>query len=82
MGGVLFSTLALVSPFLQQVAGYPVMAAGLLLAARGGGTLIAMTCVGAILFYVEARTLIIAGLGADGLHAVGHDVLHQRHRRR
>lgn len=62
MGGVLFSTLALVSPFLQQVVGYPVMTAGLLLAARGAGTLIAMTSVRRILFYVEARTLIFAGL--------------------
>jgi DHA2 family multidrug resistance protein len=62
MGGVLFSTLALVSPFLQQVAGYPIMTAGLLLAARGAGTLIAMTSVRRILLHVEARTLIIVGL--------------------
>jgi DHA2 family multidrug resistance protein len=35
MGLVLFSTMALASPFLQNVIGYPVITAGLLLASRG-----------------------------------------------
>lgn len=67
MGAVLFSTLALMSPFLQQVVGYPVMDAGLLMATRGVGTFIAMMSVGRIMRHVEARTLIFAGLSMMGV---------------
>ncbi|MGB8398305.1 DHA2 family efflux MFS transporter permease subunit [Bradyrhizobium sp.] len=62
MGLVLFSTMALSSPFLQNVAGYPIITAGLLLASRGCGTFIAMMMVGRMMRYIEARTLIISGL--------------------
>lgn len=67
MGAVLFSTLALMSPFLQQVMGYPVMDAGLLMATRGVGTFIAMMSVGRIMRHVEARTLIFVGLAMMGV---------------
>jgi DHA2 family multidrug resistance protein len=63
MGVVLFSTMALASPFLQNVIGYPIITAGLLLASRGSGTFVAMMIVGRLMRYFEARTLIIAGLG-------------------
>jgi DHA2 family multidrug resistance protein len=63
MGVVLFSTMALASPFLQNVLGYPIITAGLLLASRGFGTFVAMMMVGRLMRHVEARTLIIAGLG-------------------
>jgi len=62
MGLVLFSTMALSSPFLQNVIGYPIISAGLLLATRGCGTFVAMMLVGRLMRYVEARTLIISGL--------------------
>ncbi len=62
MGLVLFSTMALSSPFLQNVIGYPIITAGLLLASRGCGTLVAMMLVGRLMRYIEARTLIISGL--------------------
>ena len=62
MGLVLFSTMALSSPFLQNVIGYPIITAGLLLASRGCGTFVAMMLVGRLMRYIEARTLIIAGL--------------------
>jgi DHA2 family multidrug resistance protein len=62
MGLVLFSTMALSSPFLQNVTGYPIMTAGLLLASRGCGTFVAMMLVGRVMRYVEARTLIASGL--------------------
>src|SRR5438128_4455574 len=63
MGLVLFSTMALSSPYLQHVIGYPIITAGLLLASRGCGTFVAMMLVGKMLRYIEARTLIVAGLG-------------------
>lgn len=62
MGLVLFSTMALSSPFLQNVEGYPIMTAGLLLASRGCGTFVAMMIVGRIMRHIEARTLIATGL--------------------
>jgi MFS transporter, DHA2 family, multidrug resistance protein len=62
MGLVLFSTMALSSPYLQNVIGYPIITAGLLLASRGCGTFVAMMLVGRIMRYIEARTLIISGL--------------------
>ena len=62
MGLVLFSTMAVSSPFLQNVIGYPIITAGLLLAMRGCGTFVAMMLVGRMMRHIEARTLIISGL--------------------
>jgi DHA2 family multidrug resistance protein len=62
MGLVLFSTMALSSPYLQNVIGYPIITAGLLLATRGCGTFVAMMLVGRVMKYIEARALIIGGL--------------------
>ena len=59
--------MALSSPYLQNVIGYPIITAGLLLATRGCGTFVAMMMVGRIMRYIEARTLIITGLGLTGL---------------
>jgi DHA2 family multidrug resistance protein len=67
MGLVLFSTMAVSSPFLQNVIGYPIITAGLLLATRGCGTFVAMMMVGRLMRYVEARTLIMSGLALTGL---------------
>jgi MFS transporter, DHA2 family, multidrug resistance protein len=72
IGVVLFGTMALITPFMQSLLGYPIQTAGLLLGARGIGTLIAMIAVGRLLSYVEARTLIFAGLllAAGSLYAM------------
>jgi MFS transporter, DHA2 family, multidrug resistance protein len=62
IGVVLFGTMALVTPFMQNVVGYPILTAGFLLAGRGVGTLIAMIFVGKLLKIVEARYIVLAGL--------------------
>jgi DHA2 family multidrug resistance protein len=62
IGMVLFATMALVTPFMQHVLGYPILDAGLLLGTRGVGTLFAMMAVGRLLRTVEARTLVGIGL--------------------
>jgi DHA2 family multidrug resistance protein len=67
MGLVLYSTMALASPYLQNVIGYPILTAGLLLATRGFGTFVAMMLVGKVMKYIEARTLIISGLALMSL---------------
>jgi MFS transporter, DHA2 family, multidrug resistance protein len=62
IGIVLFGTMALVTPFMQNVIGYPILTAGILLAARGVGTLIAMIIVGRLLTVIDARYLVLCGL--------------------
>jgi len=62
MSTVMMSTMALVSPFLQQVSGYPVLSAGLVLASRGCGTFVAMMTVRLAMRYFEARTVLMTGL--------------------
>jgi MFS transporter, DHA2 family, multidrug resistance protein len=62
IGVALFGTMALVSPFMQNVIGYPITTAGWLLGTRGIGTLVAMLVVGRLLQMVEARWLLLAGL--------------------
>jgi MFS transporter, DHA2 family, multidrug resistance protein len=63
MAVVLFSTMALVSPFLQQVSGHPVLSAGMILSSRGVGTFFAMMMIRSSMRYIEARTTIMIGLG-------------------
>jgi MFS transporter, DHA2 family, multidrug resistance protein len=67
MGLVLYSTMALSSPYLQNVIGYPILTAGLLLATRGAGTFVAMMLVGRFMKYIEARTLIMSGMALMSL---------------
>src|SRR5215472_13583771 len=62
IGVVLFGTIALVTPFMQNVEGYPILTTGILLAGRGVGTLIAMIIVGRLLKFVEARYCVLVGL--------------------
>ena len=62
IGVMLFSTMALVTPFLQNMLGYPIVTAGLLLASRGVGTLVAMFAVGRLMRYIEPRYLVLSGL--------------------
>jgi DHA2 family multidrug resistance protein len=67
IGVVLFGTMALVTPFLQNVVGYPIFTAGMLLASRGVGTLISMMLVGRLLKLVEAKYLVLVGLAVTAL---------------
>ena len=67
IGVVLFGTMALVTPFMQNVIGYPILTAGILLAGRGVGTLIAMVMVGRLMKVIEARWLVLFGLVLAGV---------------
>jgi len=62
IGVVLFGTMSLTSPFMQNVLGYPITTAGWLLGSRGVGTLVSMLLIGRLLRFVEARWLILTGL--------------------
>jgi DHA2 family multidrug resistance protein len=62
VGIILLATLALLTPYLQNLMGYPVITAGLVLAPRGIGTMAAMMIVGRIINRVDPRALVILGL--------------------
>ncbi len=63
LGVVLFATMALLPPFLQNLMNYPVVTTGILLAPRGVGTLIAMMMVGRLMARgADARVLACIGM--------------------
>jgi DHA2 family multidrug resistance protein len=66
VGVVLLATLALLTPYLETLMNYPVLTAGLVLAPRGCGTMLAMVMAGQLLRYVDPRLLIAVGLGITG----------------
>jgi MFS transporter, DHA2 family, multidrug resistance protein len=62
IGIVLFTTLALLSPYMQQLMNYPVLTSGMMIAPRGIGTMLAMLLVGRLVGKVDTRLLIFFGL--------------------
>jgi DHA2 family multidrug resistance protein len=62
IGVVLFGTMALITPFMQILLGYPIQTAGFLLGSRGVGTLLTMMVAPRLMKMVESRYLILAGL--------------------
>ncbi len=62
IGVVLFGTMALVTPFMQNLLGYPIQTAGYLLGSRGVGTLITMIAAPRLMRMVHPRYLILCGL--------------------
>ncbi|MGD9984118.1 MAG: DHA2 family efflux MFS transporter permease subunit [Porticoccaceae bacterium] len=62
VGIILFATMALLPPFLQNLLNYPVVDAGYLLAPRGIGTMFAMMLVGRLSGRVDPRHQIAFGL--------------------
>ncbi len=59
---VLLSSSALLAPYLQNLAGYPVSTAGLLMAPRGIGTMIAMMVAGRLTNRINPRLLMLIGV--------------------
>lgn len=67
VGILLFSTLALLPPMMQNVLGYPVAFAGLVSMPRGVGSFIAMFLVGQLITRVNTRLIIVAGLAISAV---------------
>jgi len=67
VGVVLFATLALLPPLLQNLLNYPVVTTGLVTAPRGIGTLIAMFTVGRLSNKIDFRMLIAFGFSLTAL---------------
>ncbi len=70
IGVILYSSLALMPPFLQTLLDYPVVTTGFVIAPRGIGTMLAMMVVGRIIGRIDARILLASGLAiaAYSLH--------------
>jgi DHA2 family multidrug resistance protein len=66
IGVVLFGTMALVTPFMQNLLGYPIQTAGYLLGSRGVGTLVTMMVAPRLMQMVQPRYLILCGLLLTG----------------
>jgi len=77
VGAVLYATLALLPPLLQDLLNYPVVTTGLVTAPRGAGTLAAMFIVGRLMGKVDVRLIIATGFGLSALSSwqmTGFDV--------
>ncbi len=63
VGIILYATLALLPPMLQELMDYPVTTAGFVMMPRGVGTMIAMLAVGRLINRIDIRLLLLFGLG-------------------
>jgi DHA2 family multidrug resistance protein len=70
MGLIMYASLALLAPYLQTLMDYPVVTAGITLAPRGAGLMIAALICGRVMGRVSARLLVGAGflIGAYALY--------------
>jgi len=67
IGFVLFATLALLPPMMQDLLHYPALLTGLVTVPRGIGTMMAMVAIGVLLERVDARLIIATGFGLTAL---------------
>jgi DHA2 family multidrug resistance protein len=67
IGIVLFATLALLPPLLQNLMRYPVVLTGYVMAPRGVGTLAAMFVVRRLMGRIDTRLIIVIGLAITAL---------------
>jgi DHA2 family multidrug resistance protein len=65
VGVVMYATLALMAPYLQDLMNYPVVTAGVVLAPRGFGTMFAMMLAGRLVGRIGVRPLISFGFMAS-----------------
>jgi MFS transporter, DHA2 family, multidrug resistance protein len=71
VGVVMFATLALLPPLLQDLLSYPIVLTGLVTAPRGVGMLAAMLIVSRLIGRVDPRLIILAGLIVTALSLWG-----------
>lgn len=57
------ASMALMTPYLQSLMGYPIVTAGLVMGPRGLGTMMCMFVVGRMMGKVDTRILLLIGLG-------------------
>ena len=63
VGVTYLASMALMTPYLQTLMGYPVVTAGIVMGPRGLGTMACMFLVGRLVGKVDTKWLLLAGLG-------------------
>jgi MFS transporter, DHA2 family, multidrug resistance protein len=63
VGVTYLASLALMTPYLESLMGYPVVTAGIVMGPRGLGTMVCMFIVGRLIGRVDTRILLALGLG-------------------
>lgn len=61
-GAMLFGSLVLIPPFVQNLGGYPLVDAGIIMAPRGAGAMFCALFVGRLLKYVDPRKVTFFGM--------------------
>ena len=62
VGVTYLASMALMTPYLQTLMGYPVVTAGLVMGPRGLGTMVCMFVVGRLIGKIDTRLLLMTGL--------------------
>ncbi|TMV40859.1 multidrug efflux MFS transporter, partial [Thioclava sp. BHET1] len=62
VGVTYLASLALLTPYLQTLMGFPVVTAGIVMGPRGMGTMICMFVVGRLIGKIDTRILLLVGL--------------------
>ncbi|MGO4436360.1 DHA2 family efflux MFS transporter permease subunit [Rhizobium sp. RAF56] len=62
IGVTYLASLALMTPYLQTLMGYPVITAGIVMGPRGLGTMLSMFIVGRMIGKIDTRLLLLSGL--------------------
>ena len=61
-GVLLFGSLVLIPPFLQNQGGYPLIDSGILMAPRGAGAMVSALVIGRLLKFIDPRKVIVVGM--------------------
>ena len=69
VGILLFSTLALLPPMMENLLGYSVVTTGIVSVPRGLGSFVAMFAVGQLVQRIDVRLILLMGLGLTALSA-------------
>ncbi|MGE8064201.1 DHA2 family efflux MFS transporter permease subunit [Pseudomonas sp. NPDC089569] len=67
VGITYLASLALMTPYLQNLMGYPVLTAGMAMGPRGLGTMLTMFLAGRLLGKIDTRLILATGLGLSAL---------------
>ncbi|MDB6141367.1 MAG: oxidoreductase [Pseudomonas sp.] len=67
VGVTYLASLALMTPYLQTLMGYPVLTAGMVMGPRGVGTMLTMFLAGRLMGKVDTRLLLLIGLALSAL---------------
>ena len=79
MGLIMYASLALLAPYLQTLMNYPVVTAGIVLAPRGAGLMLAALICGRVMGKISARLLVGHRLRRRRLCAARDDAMDARH---